>query len=83
MDSLIDAISVLKMFGIGGAAGGVLFSIYQFWLYTSVRGNRKDIDCIKEENVRQRDCITSLSAKSDDMNKKLDKLLELHLNGKR
>jgi len=92
MDSALIG-NMLKMLGIGGGSAGVVLAAFMVWGYLKIKAHNKDINGVKEHCNKQDDglelhgrVLTKLEANQthlingqETMFKKVDKLIDMHL----
>ena len=79
MDMAI-VLPILKI--IGANVFNISQVILLFWLFITATDNKKKIGTLDSESQIHSECIVELKTMCDQMNPKLDRLIDIHLNGK-
>ena len=89
MGEVLQAIPLIREIAVGAGSVSVVFAIYHFWIFITVKENKKTAlenkQCIKDHQENLISLKSSLIPLKDGqarVEKKLDKLIDLHLNGK-
>ena len=81
MHDLSTIIPLLKWLGIGAGGTGVVTAVFVFWAYTSITSNKKR-SCNNEAEINKHNIyLAEMTAIQKEMNRKLDRLIDIHING--